>query len=69
MLSAEEIELKKREFWKDILRINLDTVESEELIKDRDTRFGITCAECELNDKCEFAWDFYNTNGDCLAEK
>jgi len=28
-----------------------------------------TCTECVLNDTCEFAWDGYNTHGDCLAEK
>lgn len=29
----------------------------------------ITCQDCGLNGTCEFAWDHYNTDGDCLAEK
>lgn len=30
---------------------------------------SLTCARCSLCDTCEFRWDLYNTNGDCLAEK
>jgi hypothetical protein len=29
----------------------------------------MTCFECGANKTCEWAWDHYNTNGDCLAEK
>jgi hypothetical protein len=29
----------------------------------------ITCQGCPHNDTCEFAWDLYNTDGDCLALK
>jgi hypothetical protein len=29
-----------------------------------------TCLKCKVDDKqCEFAWDPYNTDGDCLASK
>ena len=28
-----------------------------------------TCAQCRAAPKCEFAFDSYNTHGDCLAEK
>lgn len=28
-----------------------------------------TCNECTAQDTCEYAWDNYNTNGDCLASK
>lgn len=28
-----------------------------------------TCLHCGAEGKCEFAWDYYNTDGDCLAEK
>lgn len=28
-----------------------------------------TCDDCQQVDKCEFAFDLYNTDGDCLAEK
>lgn len=29
----------------------------------------VTCETCEENDKCDFAFDPYNTEGDCLAIK
>lgn len=28
-----------------------------------------TCAQCGAKGECEFAFEAYNTNGDCLAEK
>ena len=28
-----------------------------------------TCQKCTAKESCEFAFDTYNTNGDCLAEK
>lgn len=28
-----------------------------------------TCNKCPAADDCAFAWDLYNTNGDCLADK
>lgn len=28
-----------------------------------------TCTKCDVRDKCLFAFDPYNTNGDCLATK
>ena len=28
-----------------------------------------TCAICSECDTCEWAWDPYNTNGDCIASK
>lgn len=29
----------------------------------------LTCDLCERNETCEFAFDWYNTNGDCLESK
>jgi hypothetical protein len=29
----------------------------------------ITCDMCDKRASCELAYDAYNTNGDCLAEK
>ena len=29
----------------------------------------MTCNTCLDNTNCEFAWDLYNTGGDCLAVK
>lgn len=28
-----------------------------------------TCHTCPSQETCEWAWDMYNTNGDCLADK
>lgn len=28
-----------------------------------------TCFRCTLKDKCSYAFDGYNIDGDCLAEK
>jgi hypothetical protein len=30
---------------------------------------SFTCYQCDANFDCKYAWDWYNTNGDCLAEK
>lgn len=30
---------------------------------------AFTCDECDLRAKCAFAFDGYNTGGDCLADK
>lgn len=30
---------------------------------------GFSCLECPQNKTCQYAWDAYNTGGDCLAEK
>jgi len=29
----------------------------------------VTCLKCKRNRECEYAFDLYNTNGDCLAIK
>lgn len=29
----------------------------------------LTCNGCTEVDTCKYAWDYYNTNGDCLAIK
>lgn len=29
----------------------------------------VTCIDCPRNKTCPYRWDFYNTNGDCLAIK
>ena len=28
-----------------------------------------TCCDCSEKETCEYAWDRYNVNGDCLAGK
>ena len=32
-------------------------------------RYTTTCSECNKKVECPFAFDAYNTNGDCLAIK
>lgn len=32
-------------------------------------RESLTCFTCPHNAPCDFAWDDYNTDGDCLAAK
>jgi len=29
----------------------------------------LTCTDCDAKETCPFAFDPYNTHGDCLAEK
>lgn len=29
----------------------------------------MTCDECKDNESCQFAFDMYNTDGDCLDSK
>jgi uncharacterized protein (UPF0212 family) len=29
----------------------------------------VTCHDCSDKYDCDYAWDAYNTNGDCLASK
>lgn len=31
--------------------------------------FRCTCVSCGAREECEFAYDWYNTDGDCLQEK
>lgn len=30
---------------------------------------SMTCSNCVDTAICEFAWDLYNTDGDCIADK
>jgi len=39
----------------------------ERLLKE--TCPNYTCRSCGLADSCEYAFEYYNTDGDCLAEK
>nr|MDO8087392.1 hypothetical protein [Candidatus Sigynarchaeum springense] len=35
-----------------------------------ETRYGeFTCRACKSVATCEYAWDIYSTDGDCLREK
>ena len=58
-------------WWHDLTwRPNRDDEYLEELMakaKAKDPIF--TCHGCPEEPRCQWAWDLYNTNGDCLAEK
>lgn len=41
----------------------------KEEVKAEEPEPELTCVECPSVKNCEFAYDSYNTNGDCLAEK
>ena len=30
---------------------------------------NFTCNNCDYEHKCNYAWDLYNTNGNCLENK
>lgn len=47
--------------------IDPDTAELIRKSKAHDPMF--TCFTCVENETCKWAWDLYNTNGDCIAEK
>ncbi|MEQ8822859.1 MAG: hypothetical protein RIC14_00620 [Filomicrobium sp.] len=55
-----------------IPKTNADGYEVDQLRKRISKYFGIdtfTCDECDARYTCPYAFDPYNTNGDCLAEK
>jgi hypothetical protein len=41
----------------------------QEYLEAYDTLGYFTCDSCDEVSKCEYAFDAYNTNGDCLADK
>lgn len=47
----------------------LDSKYLSELLKENLTIDKFTCHGCGLAEKCQYAFDKFNTNGDCLAEK
>ena len=63
-MTEDSVALDKKDFFK-ALKPTMDAV-----IKDLFTGDKVsTCSSCEDNKTCEFAFDGYNTNGDCLAIK
>ena len=63
-LTEDSVASDKKEFFKQIKPI-LDTVVKDLFTGDKVS----TCDTCGDNKTCEFAFDGYNTNGDCLAIK
>lgn len=50
-------------------KVHLEALKQFEGAPGDHTDVVFTCDTCKQNDDCEFAFDAYNTNGDCLAEK
>lgn len=61
MLTEEQTKAEKRKLVVLYKGTSLESVYTENTI--------FTCDTCPSNDTCEWAFDGYNTNGDCLAEK
>lgn len=59
MLNPEAIKERVRQMNVDLVQLGHAEVEDSE----------VTCADCQHNDWCEYAWDLYNTDGDCLEDK
>lgn len=55
IVAKEETNICHEEFYPD----ELDNIKREDL----------TCHTCPFKEVCEFAYDLYNTDGDCLASK
>ena len=50
--------------------MNNSKEEMREAFEERDYDIDrSTCSECSEANHCKYAWDLYNTNGDCLADK
>ena len=47
----------------------LESTTPEQLKAIRALHAICTCKDCGSKRDCEYAWDEYNTHGDCLAEK
>ena len=62
MLSKEEAAAKAK---KTRMQLGVILRRSLELNRNRE----VTCEHCQFNDNCEYAFDVYNTDGDCLMEK
>ena len=63
----------RQELRASFAQVDLLTTERNQLKRDNDyfvqLKKGFTCNTCTAATTCAFAWDLYNTNGDCLAEK
>jgi hypothetical protein len=38
-------------------------------VRGRDIDTDCSCCDCPVNSSCEYAFDLYNSDGDCLAMK
>lgn len=57
--------------WKEAGELLQESVRLWRLIPGHDERStpNFTCSTCVMLAWCEFAYDHYNTDGDCLANK
>lgn len=63
-LTEDDVTPDKREFYKSV-KPTVDAIVKELFVRKKVS----TCDTCGDNKTCEFAFDGYNTNGDCLAIK
>jgi hypothetical protein len=63
-MSDADVEADKA--WeKQVSKMSTDELDAMYAVPKEDT----TCFKCAESGKCEFAYDPYNTDGDCLASK
>ena len=41
----------------------------EQKVKVEYNEKDFTCSRCKIVSSCDYAWNLYNTNNDCLASK
>jgi len=61
---AEKLSAKRTKWKQDSIKMMIDF---GYLVKDEDPKFS--CDDCPDVNKCQFAFDPYNTHGDCLDIK
>ena len=77
MLTKEQVKEKHKEVLQKIIPIEHNAFIDYDknyicrynLYSNKILRDGMTCDTCPDNDTCEFAFDAYNTDGDCIAVK
>lgn len=59
-------------FMQEWIKLSADEKRAKALSEDLAIELGITeftCDGCGCRETCEYAYDLYNTNGDCLGMK
>ena len=68
-LNKEELELNKTYTDEELKNAKILTFLNEQKISLSFPVEQYSCADCQCMETCEFSFDDYNTNNDCLAEK
>ena len=72
MLSKAQVKEKHKEVLQRLIPLEhkmLIPTNKYNLCSNKILRDGMTCDTCPDNDTCEFAFDCYNTDDDCIAVK